>query len=238
MHRYNCWDTLTYDDEHLPANKDLQHRDVQLYLKRLRKKGYKFRYYGCGEYGETTKRPHYHICMFGHTWLDRKPYQANIREEMIYTSSELEKTWGNGQCKTAELSFDNAAYTARYCTTKITGANAKEHYSRITEDGEYIELQPEYNYMSLKPGIGATWFEKFNKDVYPNDYIISNYHKAGPPEYYDKLLEQLNENLLKDIKEKRLQEAHERRHDNTWQRLAVKKQVTEAKMKNFTRNTI
>lgn len=236
MHTYNCWDTLTYNDANLPEHGDLNYPDVQKFLKRVRKRGYNIRYYGCGEYGETTKRPHYHICLFGHTWLDRKPYQANYREEMIYTSQELTELWGLGDCKTAELSFDNAAYTARYCTTKITGRMAEEHYSSIDEHGEYYTREPEYNFMSLKPGIGATWLDKYKTDVYPHDYIVHKGIKSSPPKYYDKLLEAVNEKQMADIREMRLEKAHERRHDNTWQRLAVKEAVTKAAISNIKRS--
>ncbi len=72
--------TLTYDDEHLPINDyvdsdgvihgkpTLRKRDVQLFLKRLRK-NYKYdnhiKYFCCGEYGGKTFRPHYHLIIFG-----------------------------------------------------------------------------------------------------------------------------------------------------------------------------
>lgn len=36
MHRYNAYITLTYDDEHLPENNSLQHRDYVLFMKALR----------------------------------------------------------------------------------------------------------------------------------------------------------------------------------------------------------
>lgn len=53
--------TLTYDPEHYPATGTCK-RDVQLFLKRLRKAcGNKsFRYYIVSEYGDNTCRGHYH----------------------------------------------------------------------------------------------------------------------------------------------------------------------------------
>lgn len=63
--------TLTYSDDELPYSVDglptLCKRDVQLFLKRVRKKLHpiKLRYYCAGEYGEHTYRPHYHILFFG-----------------------------------------------------------------------------------------------------------------------------------------------------------------------------
>ena len=56
--KYTYFVTLTYDDNHV---KDLNKRDLQLFLKRFRKKtGFEMKYYITGEYGEMTFRPHYH----------------------------------------------------------------------------------------------------------------------------------------------------------------------------------
>lgn len=61
--------TLTYDDEHLPwgLRPSLYRRDVQLFFKRLRKSlgTKKISYYCIGEYGTHTRRPHYHVILFG-----------------------------------------------------------------------------------------------------------------------------------------------------------------------------
>ena len=66
MHPHNAYITLTYNDDHLPANGSLQPRDLQLFWKRLRKaRTPGIRYYACGEYGDQTARPHYHAIIFG-----------------------------------------------------------------------------------------------------------------------------------------------------------------------------
>lgn len=52
----NCFITLTYNNENLPKNRSLVKRDLQLFWKNLRKRGYKVRYMACGEYGPTTLR--------------------------------------------------------------------------------------------------------------------------------------------------------------------------------------
>lgn len=66
---YSSFVTLTYDDLFLPET-GLRKRDVQLYLKRLRKAvssagGPQFRVGYCGEYGGRFGRPHYHALVFG-----------------------------------------------------------------------------------------------------------------------------------------------------------------------------
>jgi hypothetical protein len=59
----------------------LNKRDLQLFLKRLRKKDEteRIRYYAVGEYGEKTGRPHYHIILFNScekdvrtSWVDSR----------------------------------------------------------------------------------------------------------------------------------------------------------------------
>lgn len=71
--RHTYMALLTYDEEHVPrtskGTRTLRQRDVQLFMKRLRKRLHKekvfCRYFYCGEYGPSTHRPHYHILLFG-----------------------------------------------------------------------------------------------------------------------------------------------------------------------------
>lgn len=73
--------TLTYDEKHLRTDGSLNKRDLQLYLKRLRKKdeSIRIRYYAVGEYGSKSGRPHYHVLLFNSreehirpAWVDSK----------------------------------------------------------------------------------------------------------------------------------------------------------------------
>lgn len=62
LHSEDCaFVTLTYDNDHL---ENLSVRTTQLWLKSLRNKGFKFRYYGVAEFGELYGRPHYHFLIF------------------------------------------------------------------------------------------------------------------------------------------------------------------------------
>lgn len=62
--------TLTYDNEHLPAGSQLSKRDLQLFIKRLRKINPGIRYFAIGEYGSEKGRPHYHAVIFNLIDLD------------------------------------------------------------------------------------------------------------------------------------------------------------------------
>jgi hypothetical protein len=105
----------------------------RLFIKRYRKKFGQFRYYYCGEYGDKLGRPHYHLLIFGHEFEDQELFKTNHGNDKLYTSPSLDKLWGKGYAVIGELTFQSAAYVARYIMKKITGSIAKQHYERIDE---------------------------------------------------------------------------------------------------------
>ena len=239
MHEENSFITLTYSDQNLPENNSLHKKDVKDFLKRLRDhlryhhNGKKIRYFMCGEYGENFGRPHYHIILFGHDWDDKKYKFTSDSRSRVYTSETLDKIWGKGLTSTGNVTFESAAYVARYVMKKVTGKPAREHYGEIIDSntGEINKIKiPEYNTMSLKPGIGATWFEKYKKDVYPSDQVIIRNKQTKPPRYYDKLFNRTNPLEFEAIQHNREKAAKEKFQDNTIERLQVKEKVTEAKL--------
>lgn len=236
MHENNCFITLTYMEEHLPDRRQLYHKDFQDFLKRLRKK-HEVRYYMAGEYGPALDRPHYHAAIFGYDFPDKQYLKQTGAGEKIYTSDELDKTWGKGYASVGELTFESAAYIARYCVTKVTGDPAEEHYKRFDHLGEY-QLNPEYNRMSLKPGIGAPWLEKYQADVYNYDYVVVNGVETRPPKYYDKILDYKDPDRLEELKWERIIRAQERALDNTVERLLDREHVAKAKLTKLKRGKI
>lgn len=188
MHESNCFITLTYDDNSIPENGQLHRPHLQNFIKRLRKRVPPLRLFYCGEYGDETERPHYHALLFGYRPNDGE--QLSSGENPIFESPSMTKTWGHGLTSFGELTFESAAYVARYCTKKITGPMAEEHYTRTNPDtGEVYQLIPPFNGMSLKPGIGTTWLEKYGPDAYAKDEVILRGRSMKPPRAYDKLFE-------------------------------------------------
>lgn len=192
MHEQNSFITLTYNKENIKYGGNesgtLWPKDLQDFWKRLRKElskdGKSIRYFACGEYGDTTRRPHYHACLFGHDWPDKKPHSKNQNGDILYTSDNLNRLWGHGHCLIGDVTFESAAYVARYIMGKKLGREA-EYYK---ENG----IEPEFVRMSRRPGIGATWFEKYSKDVTQFDIQVVDGKETKPPKYYDKLLERSN----------------------------------------------
>lgn len=129
--------TLTYNDENVPKVVDedtgeilqtLRKRDVQLFLKRLRKSYAKFsskqiRYYLVGEYGSKSRRPHYHAIILN---LD-KP-------ELIQSA------WGLGFDKSPMLRTGGISYVLKYISKPRAPKDAR---------------QPEFSLMSK--GLGANY---------------------------------------------------------------------------------
>lgn len=204
-------------------------------MKRLRKAyPYTIRYFMGGEYGEQDWRPHFHACLFNHDWNDKTYWQTTETGNKLYRSEQLEQLWPYGHSTTGALTFQSAAYVARYCTKVVNGDLAEDHYKRYDNLGEY-QLTPEYGKMSLKPGIGANWLELYKPDVYNFDHIIVNGQECTPPKYYDKLLKREDPELLAELKERREWTAYQRRDDNTPERLHAKQQVQQARYEQLKR---
>ena len=81
----------------------------------------------------------------------------------LYRSDTLESLWTYGFSSIGDVTFESAAYVARYVMKKVTGDAAESHYTVVDpETGEITVRTPEFNKMSLRPGIGAGWFDKYS----------------------------------------------------------------------------
>lgn len=235
-HESNCFITLTYDDDHLPDDLSLNYKHFQDFIKRYRKQvsPVLIRYFVAGEYGDKLQRPHYHACIFGHSFSDLRLHGKSESGATIFTSEFLQQLWPFGYSSVGELTFESAAYVARYVLKKVTGAQSDRHYELIDPtSGEIAKRAPEFCRMSLKPGIGAKWLGKFMTDVYPHDHVISRGHPAKPPRYYDKLLDRSNPDLMESIKVSRAEKALERAADHTTDRLRVKETIAKRRVSDF-----
>lgn len=239
LHADNAFITLTYDDSSLPVGGTLVYSHFQKFMKRLRKRtGAKISFYVGGEYGEELGRPHFHACLFGFDFPDKEYFKKSASGERLYTSKFLESLWPFGLSSVGAVSFESAAYIARYCMKKVNGDLAKAHYEVITEDGEIIDRLPEFNHMSLKPAIGKRWLEKFETDVYPRDYVVMNGVKTKPPKYYDDLFEKENPGVFSELVARRELDAELNMVDNSYARLAVKETVVQARSKLLRRTLL
>lgn len=233
LYENNAFVTLTYDDANLPEGGSLNYDDFQKFMKRLRKRTKsKIRFYVGGEYGSENMRPHYHACLFGYDFLDKVFYKNTASGEKIYTSKLLESLWPYGLSSVGNVTFESAAYIARYCVQKVTGDLADAHYRVITDDGVIVDRVPEFNHMSLKPGIGKPWLDKFRTDVYPRDYVVINGVKTKPPKYYDVLFEREDSGTFSELVAQRELDGYVQtlKGENSTSRLSVREQVQAARL--------
>lgn len=191
-------------------------------MKRYRKiAGTGVRFFACGEYGEKSLRPHYHVLLLNSDLNDRKLIKSGSQYN-LYASNVLSKLWTAGSHVIGDVNFESAAYVARYCTKKITGPKAKDHY------GDRI---PEFLVMSRRPGIGAGYVQKYNSELYAHDNCIVNGVPSSLPRFYDQKYASLNDTcearlaVLKIARRRKLN-----RKDGGTTRLRIREVVTLAKL--------
>lgn len=154
----NCFLTLTYDEKHLPKNRNLSKRDMQLFFKKLRKheqgtepwehkgkKSFPIRYFYAGEYGQKTLRPHYHAGIFNYWPDDAKFYKKSKYGDDYFTSKKMNQYWGNGYVIIGRMEYASACYIARYTMKKLKTLTEREQKNWIieteAEGNEIDELQ-------------------------------------------------------------------------------------------------
>lgn len=176
------------------------------------------RYFGCGEYGSQTQRCHFHIILFNFPLLNRKKWNEEkqiwedapadlkvykvTKDETLFTCDEIQKKWGKGFITIGEVNWDTCAYTARYVMKKAGVKKIPREY--FFENGR----QPEYVFMSRKPGIGYDYFANKADTIYENDEIIIRGHKekispVKPPSFFDKKYDLINHEKMQEIKYQR-----------------------------------
>lgn len=235
IHEKNCFITLTYSDDKLPAvtyspkiksrgafNPDaaelkrsqLPYDEFQRFMKKLRAKVYDNKlkeifphekteegrrnrarkeldkdtkkslteslaisFFVTGEYGDQTKRPHWHALLFNYRPSDEEYKYTTDRGDRVFESAELTELWANGNVEYGELTFESAAYVARYAAKKLIHGNDDTH------DFEPLSKKSQRN------AIGKRFLEKYYKDIFSHGYVVlENGLKTGIPRYYEKWL--------------------------------------------------
>lgn len=203
MYEENSFITLTYSDENLKSPK-LQYRDFQLFAMKLRSKirydvrkkigkknwslltqaerkeiydQHKIGIFVTGEYGDKTKRPHWHAIIFNWEPRDKKSKYTNHRGDRVFSSETLNALWSHGIAELGSVTFESAGYCARYAAKKLSHGRDDEH-----------DYQP-ISKKSSHQAIGKKFLEKYWRDVFNHGYIIlSDGTQCTVPRYYEKWL--------------------------------------------------
>lgn len=183
QHKENCVLTLTYNEDNLGDN-NLNVRDLQLFLKRLRKLVGKLRYFACGEYGSKKGRKHFHIIIFGWQPTDTYFFCKDKKGTKLFRSPTIEKLWKKGFSSVGEVSYDTALYSAKYLQK-----------SQVDRKKAFIT-------MSKKPGIG---FDSIKSDWLLSDkmYTMGKYMRL-PRYFLDTLEKNGYSEEVQELKNKRL----------------------------------
>lgn len=232
MHKESHFVTLTYDDSNLPVDFGLNYRDIQLFHKRMREAIGPFRFFVAGEYGDKNKRPHYHGVYFGLQLDDLVKCNSLYSASDLFTSERVGKCWGKGHHSIGEVTYASARYCATYAVKRIRGEAADLHYERVSQHGEIIKVEPEFAKMSLKPGIGVSWLEKYWRDIYSvHDKVVINGSMKNVPKAFDLQMGKIDAFLMEDVKFKREKEAESFIEHTTEARLAVREKCAKAREK-------
>lgn len=231
MHSRNAFITLTYDNDHLPPGGTLDYQHPQKFIRAVRQKLGKFRYFIAGEYGEALQRPHYHLLGFGLDIPDRTRSNSMYSREPLYVSDTLAKLWPHGHHSIGELTYASAAYSASYVLHAHRRTGPDDHHYRRHDPGtgETWDVRPEFARMSLKPGIGASWLRQYHPECFAHDGIVHAGKIRPLPQYFDTLLELIDPDQFDDAQYKRVQSAALKSADQTPERLAVREFCAKAR---------
>lgn len=177
--------TLTYNEDELPRTSvgdsdtdflyNLRKRDLQLFLKRLRKANegfcdYSVRYYAVGEYGTRTLRPHYHMIVF------------NVYPRLF---NMMHKLWGHGNVHAGDCTVASIHYVTKYVINKA----GIDHGGR----------EPPFAFMSNRPGIGSGYLQThldWHRSGMRNFTEVNGIKGAIPRYYRDRIFTDKERELL------------------------------------------
>lgn len=210
--------TLTYDNEHLPADKSVNKRDIQLFLKRLRKNQslrggehhQPIRYIAVSEYGTKYARPHYHLLLFNSP-----------------SHQEITKAWGAGITTSTPITLGRIRYVFKYIAKAKTGTK--------------LGLAKEFQLTSK--GIGANYLtpamiDYHNRQI-ENCYIVKkDGHTLPIPKYYKtKLYSEDTALQVTDYQQKRIDAIQDEQIRNIMQKFRISEKIARQKLELSKINT-
>lgn len=164
--------TLTYDEDHVAitrnGNLSLFLPDWQLFWKRLRERNGRaipVRYYGCGEYGSASGRPHWHAIAYN-----------------ILKVDHIHDSWNYGSVKLGDVNIRSVSY--------VTGYIMKPPPNMELEQSGDIERTRPF----MSKGLGARYLRSEAIRRYHNERLEESYltqlggRKIAMPRYYKERL--------------------------------------------------
>jgi len=210
----SCFLTLTYSDDNLPHNGSLVRADLDDFCKRMREHclrvlGVRIRFFGCGEYGERSLRPHYHLIVFGASFTDGTVCGRSGSGVDVLQSPTLDGLWGHGRAVFQSFNIYAAKYIAKYSLAKFDGDQAALLLPVTDPDtGEVLMRVPPFIKRPSRPALGIPFLERFTEDVYAYDEIVlPDGTTTGRVEAYDRWLAERDPERFEAVKDARLRSA-------------------------------
>lgn len=254
-HEKACFITLTYNDDNLPMKTyinqhgeqkisyTLEKKAYQDFMKRLRRhyEPEKIRFFACGEYGSQTRRPHYHAILFGVDFAEDRKVLKVDKGYYMYRSPTLEALWPFGYSMICDVNWNTCAYVSRYCTKKF-GTRQNIYY-------QTFNIEPEFNLMSRRPGLGGQFYYDNKDELYITQSIWMQNSNGGfksrLPGYFDRLYDLENHEEMEEIKKNRKEMAENamalrlaETDNDMFTQLEIDEAYFEAKVKQLVRNKI
>lgn len=204
MHPENSFVTLTYSDENLRDNR-LDYSDFQGFMKRLRTQRWRdwlahlgksedwyhvlpksqkkihsealaIPFFATGEYGDKSKRMHWHAILFNYSPQDLKKHYVTDLGHQVFKSEELNNIWQHGNTEVGSVTAQSANYVARYSAKKLCHGDDQSHV-----------FQPIHK-RSTRHAIGKKWLETYYPDILKG-FVTIDGARTAVPRYYWKWLE-------------------------------------------------
>lgn len=144
----------------------------------------KYRFFQASEYGETTFRPHYHLCITNVNSFDKTDY------ECLYNAW----SYDHGDSQIGIITADSLLPARiRYCVKYISAENPVQ-----AKQYKALGLAPLFHTMSK--GIGAKWIEEHADMIRETNGYFSNGVLRPLPRYYKEKLGMIEVNsYIKDL---------------------------------------
>lgn len=203
----NSFVTLTYADENLPTEGQLEPEHLQRFIKRLRKltdrhrnrvsgdRSRGIRFLACGEYGEKYHRPHYHAILYNCGFPDRRRVGKDLWESDTLTELWTEKGKQLGQVRFGDATPAAASYIAQYSLKKQGGAGTVDPNTGVWIPAPFLR-------MSLRPAIGAGWVDRYKEDLakgFLTQPTGSGSIKHRIPRYYKERLKKTDPQFVEEM---------------------------------------
>ena len=241
-HDSGCFLTLTFNSSSLRerGHSSLSVRDVQLFMKRVRKRfGSGIKFMASGEYGDDFGRPHYHVLLFGVFFPDQKYLRTTGSGNKLYRSAILDQLWPFGYCSVGSLTFESAAYVARYVLKKQVGKLLTHgSFSMSCAELDYqrgVIIPRRSEFATMSNGLGKAWFDRYYREWYYSDSCIHDGRELSIPRYYDRQYEVIDPDAFEQVKIARRRRARVHKSNTTDRRLRVRETTQDARLNRLFR---